>query len=368
MTKHNSNCEFCSRYTKGSKEGLRRCQQCDKQAALDAAKNGKPAIYTCHAGLTDFAVPIMLDGQFLGCFCGGQVTTAPLSEDKIIAYAKELDIPPQEYLEASRKIPVLPKEKIQQIANYLYTMGNILSYMAYKQYITIMMSSKLEEEAHMKSDFLANMSHEIRTPMNAVIGMAEMALREDLPPVAREYIKQIKISSNTLLAIINDILDFSKIESGKMNININQYDLFHVVSNIANVIMARIGDRKLAFIIDIAPDIPRHLMGDSVRIQQIDSKRNRNIEGTGLGLAISKQLVTLMRGKIQVESEFGKGSCFSFQIPQLVLDYNPAVITEPSAGRPKAAGVLCDNTYIQQGIKKMLSQLPYRLHINTGLL
>lgn len=423
ITKHHSNCEFCSRYTKGSEKGLLRCQQCDKQAALAVMENKRPTVYTCHAGLTDFAVPIMLDGHFLGSFCGGQVTTAPLPEDKIIAYAKELDIPPQEYLEAARKIPVLPKEKIERIAAYLYTMGNILSYMAYKQYITIQMSSKLEQESHMKSDFLANMSHEIRTPMNAVIGMAEMALREDLPPIAREYIKQIKVSGNTLLAIINDILDFSKIESGKMNINIDRYDLFQVITNVANVIMARIGDKKLAFVIDIPPDIPRHLMGDSIRIQQIitnlannavkftregcvslsityektsekeillkvsvkdtgigikkddlgklfqsfqqiDSKRNRNIEGTGLGLAISKQLVTLMSGSIRVESEFGKGSCFSFQIPQIVLDDTPAVITEPASAPRKAAGVLCDNAYILQNIKTLLEQL----HIDCVLI
>lgn len=416
VTKHSSNCEFCNQYTKGTKEGLRRCQECDKQAALAAMKEGKPKIYTCHAGLTDFVVPIMLDGHFLGCFLGGQVITEPLSEEKILSYAQELGIPPQEYLEASRKIPVLSKEKVERIANYLYTMGSLLSHVAYKQYITMQMSGKMEQEAHMKSDFLANMSHEIRTPMNAVIGMAEMALREDLPPVAREYIKQIKASGNTLLTIINDILDFSKIESGKMNINMAEYDLFHIVKNIANIIMARIGDKKLEFVVDVAADIPRHLMGDGNRIQQVimnlannavkftksgciylsikyertsekevllkvfvqdtgigikekdqrklfqsfqqvDSKRNRNIEGTGLGLAISKQLITLMNGKIWLSSEYGKGSRFSFEIPQLVLDDSPAVVIEKTTETQKAVGLLCDNSYILKNMKKMLGEL-----------
>lgn len=416
VTEHSSNCEFCCRYTKGSKEGLHRCQECDHRAAITAMKEGKSMIYTCHAGLTDFVAPIMLDGHYLGCFLGGQIVTEPLDEEKVLAYAQELNIPPQEYLEAARKIPVLPREKIEHIANYLYTMGDILSHMAYKQYITMQMSGKLEQEAHMKSDFLANMSHEIRTPMNAVIGMAEMALREELPPVAREYIKQIKASGNTLLTIINDILDFSKIESGKMNINMAEYDLFHIVKNITNVIMARIGDKKLEFIVDVAADIPRHLMGDGNRIQQVimnlannavkftkrgcvylsikyertsekeimlkvfvqdtgigikekdmsklfksfqqvDSKRNRNIEGTGLGLAISKQLVTLMHGKIWLSSKYGKGSRFSFEIPQLVLNDSPAVVVGQDTGTAKAVGVLCDNTYILKHMKKMLAQL-----------
>lgn len=416
ITNHHSNCEFCSQYTKKSEEGLRRCQQCDKQAALTSIKNGKPSIYTCHAGLTDFVVPIILDEHFLGCFVGGQVITEPLSEDHVLAYAEELGLPPQEYLEAARKIPVWSKEKIDSIACFLQMMGNILSHMAYKQYVSLQISEEMKQEAHMKSDFLANMSHEIRTPMNAVIGMAEMALREDLPPIAREYIKQIKLSGNTLLALINDILDFSKIESGKMSINMAEYDLFHIVENITNIIMARIGSKKLEFIVDIAPDIPRQLMGDSIRIQQVimnlannavkftkegyiylsiqykktsekelllnvfvqdtgigikkkdigklfqsfqqvDSKRNRNIEGSGLGLALSKQLITLMNGKIWLESEYEKGSRFSFEVPQLVLDDTPSIVIEPAKEPLKTAGLLCDNAYTLKNTKKMLSQL-----------
>ncbi|MDE7225066.1 MAG: PocR ligand-binding domain-containing protein, partial [Acetatifactor sp.] len=219
LVEHVSNCDFCSQYTKKSAEGLRRCQLCDKQGAKAAMEKKAPEIYTCHAGLTDFAAPIMLNGQFLGCFLGGQVLTEPLSKEKVRAYAKELGIPPEEYVEAASRIPVFPRDRIERIAKYMYDMGDMISSMAYKQYLTLQMSGELEREAHMKSDFLANMSHEIRTPMNAVIGMAEMALREELPPVAREYVKQIKASSKTLLALINDILDFSKIESGKMDIN-----------------------------------------------------------------------------------------------------------------------------------------------------
>ena len=416
LVEHVSNCDFCSKYTKKSAEGLRRCQLCDKRGALAAMEKKAPEIYTCHAGLTDFAAPIMLNGQFLGCFLGGQVLTAPLSREKVKAYAKELGIPPEEYAEAASRIPVFPRDRIERIAKYMYDMGDMVSSMAYKQYLTLQMSGELEREAHMKSDFLANMSHEIRTPMNAVIGMAEMALREELPPIAREYVKQIKASSKTLLALINDILDFSKIESGKMDINLAEYDFFAIMKDVASVIMARIGDKKLEFIVDVVPDIPRQLMGDRIRIQQVilnlvnnavkftkegciclsvqyekksereimlkvsvrdtgigikqedmgrlfqsfqqvDSKRNRNIEGTGLGLAISKQLVTLMNGEIGVTSEYGKGSCFFFEIPQLVLDITPSVEVETGQKTAKAAGLLCDNEYVLRHMKKMLKEL-----------
>lgn len=414
VTHHKSNCEFCSEFTKASPEGLKRCQQCDKQGARKAMQNGKAEIYTCHAGLTDFAAPIMLDGKFLGCFLGGQVLTEPLSEERVRAYAEELGISPDGYFEAAKKIPVVPRERIENVANFLYNMGDMLCHIEYQQFVTRQTSGELEKEAHMKSDFLANMSHEIRTPMNAVIGMAEMALREELPPAAREYIKQIVASGNTLLAIINDILDFSKIESGKMNINMGEYELYSIVKDVASVIMTRIGDKKIEFVVDVSPHIPKQLMGDSIRIrqiimnlannavkftkegcvslfidcdrrsdteillkvtvkdtgigikkedigklfqsfQQVDSKRNRNIEGTGLGLAISKQLVTLMNGRIWVESDYGEGSSFSFEIPQIVLNGTPSVEVDRKCS--KVAGLLCADTYISLNMKRIFNYL-----------
>ena len=109
-------------------------------------------------------------------------------------------------------------ESPEKAAEFLFKMSYILSDMAYGNYQMMIANEEIEKASKTKSDFLANMSHEIRTPMNAVIGMAEMALREELPPAARDYIHQIKSSGRELLTIINDILDFSKIESGKMDI------------------------------------------------------------------------------------------------------------------------------------------------------
>lgn len=269
LTKHVSNCEFCSKYTKGSQEGLKRCQLCDKRGAELAMKNGGMKLYTCHAGLKDYAVSIIVEGKCIGSILGGQVLDKPLPEEKVRAYAEELGIPQEEYVEAARKIPIVSEEKLTSTVKFLHNIVDLLFQMAYERYKTLQMNSEIEREAHMKSDFLANMSHEIRTPMNAVIGMAEMALREELPPPARRYIKQIMASGKTLLTIINDILDFSKIESGKMDINLAEYDPFSIVKDISGVIMTRIGEKKLEFLVDVAPDIPRQLMGDSIRIRQI---------------------------------------------------------------------------------------------------
>lgn len=240
-------------------------------------------------------------------------------------------------------------------------------------------NTELERTARMKSDFLANMSHELRTPMNAVIGMAEIALREELTPRLRDCLDQINSSGRSLLSIINDILDYSKIDAGRMEIVPEKYEPLSEVNDIANIIMTRIGEKDIELYFIVDPALPHELIGDSMRIRQIlinlannavkftekgivritletekisddevmltyhivdtgkgikeedleklfvsfsqvDSKRNRNVEGTGLGLAISKSLCEAMGGSIGVSSEYGSGSDFWFKIPQKIAD------------------------------------------------
>ncbi|MDE5596869.1 MAG: PocR ligand-binding domain-containing protein, partial [Lachnospiraceae bacterium] len=184
--------DFCTKYTRNSPMGCIKCAKCDKSGAQLALEKGKSTVYTCHAGLLDFAAPIMADGKLVGCFIGGQVLTEAPDEEKIRQIAKELDIDPDEYWEAAQKVRIVDKETVDNAAEFLATTANVLSDMAYNKYVVYQAKEDLQRTSNMKSDFLANMSHEIRTPMNAVIGMAEMALREDLPPAAKQYINQIK--------------------------------------------------------------------------------------------------------------------------------------------------------------------------------
>lgn len=239
-----------------------------------------------------------------------------------------------------------------------------------------------EEANKAKSVFLSTMSHEIRTPMNAIVGMTEVALREEMSDTVRKCLKTVQSSSFGLLTLINDILDFSKIEAGKIEIVIEKYHILSMVNDFYEIVKAR-NNGKLELNLHIAEDFPSMLKGDIVRLKQVminfctnsikytdqgsvdvyidcekkddntcllkfavkdtgigikeedlgklfksyvqvDTRTNHHKEGTGLGLAISKQLIDLMDGVVAVESEYGKGSTFSFEVPQEVLDWAPA--------------------------------------------
>jgi len=234
---------------------------------------------------------------------------------------------------------------------------------------------KAEAASKSKDEFLAKMSHEIRTPMNAIIGMAELALREERREAAQEHILTIKQAGANLLSIINDILDFSKIESGKLEIVPINYRLSSLINDTINIIRMRLMEKPIRFFTNIDGNIPNSLIGDEVRLRQIflnlltnavkysekghigltitvdkrgnkqvwlriavadtgkgikqedreklfreftqiDIKKNQGIEGTGLGLVITKRLCAAMGGDINVESEYGKGSIFTAVIPQ----------------------------------------------------
>ena len=245
-----------------------------------------------------------------------------------------------------------------------------------------------------KSEFLANMSHEIRTPINAVLGMDEMILRESNESVIREYAMDIQKAGHTLLTIINDILDLNKIEAGKMELMPVEYDVSDMVHDISSMIKPRAEEKNLLFKVSIDPDIPAKVMGDDVRIRQIlmnlltnavkytpsgevrfnvalkqkvdglnaedavlhfevedtgigiksedlnklfleferiELDRNRTIEGTGLGMPITMKLLSLMDSELMVKSEYNKGSVFSFDLRQKIVEKTPIGESQNSA-------------------------------------
>ena len=369
--------------------------------------SGEISVSMCtYCGLTEMRAPIVAGDEVIGFFAGGQVIVGEPDLDAIRLEIEAIGGDPEYVLSELSSVPGVTQEQLDKASDIIIMDAKALSEIADGQRRANIANAEIERAAKMKSDFLANMSHEIRTPMNAVIGMAEMALREDIPDSARGYINQIKSSGRALLSIINDILDFSKIESGKMDIVPVEYEPMSLFHDVGNIIMTRLMDKDVELVLNMSANLPQRLFGDNIRIrqilinlannavkftkkgqvrlivdfkwtdeenillsvavqdtgigikkedlgkifesfQQVDSKRNRNVEGTGLGLSISKLLLSLMDGNLSVESEYNKGSRFTFKVPQRVIDKTPSMsVRDPS--NCIAIGIF-SNQYLSDG-------------------
>lgn len=248
--------------------------------------------------------------------------------------------------------------------------------------------NEAKEATRAKSSFLSNMSHEIRTPINAVLGIDEMILRESNENNIKNYARDIKNSGNVLLSLVNDILDISKIEEGRMELLSVDFSLKAMVANVKNMINTHMSNKGLNFVVNIEESLPSVFNGDDVRLTQIlinlltnaakythegsvtfsisgqrvgkdeilhfavkdtgigikaedikklndkfvrfDEEKNRFIEGTGLGITIVNAFLSMMGSELNVESEYGKGSTFSFDVKMAIVDETPISMASDS--------------------------------------
>ncbi|WP_350446421.1 PAS domain S-box protein [Pseudomonas solani] len=285
---------------------------------------------------------------------------------------------------------------------------------------------KADAASAAKSFFLANMSHEIRTPMNAVLGMLQLVQGTDLNGRQLDYVVKAQTAARSLLGLLNDILDYSKIEAGKLQLDPHEFELEALMRDLAVVLAGNQGDKDVEVMFDLDARLPRRLVGDSFRLQQVlinlagnalkftsvgqvvvgfrllglfegstllrvsvsdtgigispeqlerifdgftqaEASTSRRFGGTGLGLVICKRLIELMGGHLQVESQPGKGSRFWFDVSMELAEPGALRAACPGVDAPLRLLVVDDNPAAGEVLLRTLLSLGWQAeYASTG--
>lgn len=375
VTTGSSFTEFCQNLTRQSALGCSRCEECDKQGALQTLKNGRPAVYHCHAGLVDYAAPIMLENTFIGSIIGGQVLTNPLEEERFRRTARELSIDEDTYVEAAKKVPYREIAEVERAAEFLSEIASALSSMAYKNYLALQNSRKLERAAHSQTAFIIDMNANIQRDMTHWIESAKDAVYHQDYTSMFNTLDDISIRGTELLSTLRDTVEYAKINDGEIELNETEYNFRVLLNNICRKTQKYLQAEDITFEIQVEDSVPTCLLGDEGRISQVLSKvlsnvvnypgTNRihvtaycktasyarlliievrdnsggmtkeeldnanyylinndfqvieNMETCGIGLSIIGLLIRQMSGTVKISCMENVGTVYTIQIPQL---------------------------------------------------
>lgn len=375
ITKGSNFTPFCYELTRHSAIGKARCEKCDRSGAKETMKSGRVTVYQCHAGLCDFAAPIIVDGRFMGAFVGGQVLREKPDEDQIRQVAWDLGIDPEAYVAAVRKIPVISKEKMEEAAGFLYKVANVMSTMAYTSYINLVRNRELKNVTKMKNEFISTVNYNLMKPLQEMLFLAQSINRSELSEESSKKLRTLEKMNQKVINALADAMEYSELTKFDSEIVETDYNLHNLCEGLNLTYQGRLLEKNVKFELQMDEDVPTNVFGDATRIRQILANLLNNsvqytnegkitlhvsvkrttygilvvfeIKDTGVGmpgeqledirhmfamatenqaidedmlkfgLGLTSQLVAAVYGKVQVESTPGEGTAFVVTIPQI---------------------------------------------------
>jgi signal transduction histidine kinase len=337
---------------------------------MKAAEIGSGCSYTCHAGLVDFAAPIRVEGSIIGGFIGGQVRTAPLDENKIRSYARELGLDEESFFAAAKDVRLTSDEDIKKAADFISDIASAMSEIAYDSYKRIRKSGKLERLARSQASFMAEITANFKKSMQQWIETTESHSKN--LPLSREQFKQLIVKGSDFLSAMEESAEYSRITGGDPMLNERFYDVRELLNGAVG--KANVTNKKVTVKVAADDSVPQKLMGDCDRIEHIITKLLDNalkytsegtveikascfkhsyatmlrldvsdtgsgmtserlgtvrdyltntvpyLDGTNVGISIVGFLARQMYGSVSVESELGRGTVFTVILPQLITE------------------------------------------------
>lgn len=273
LTEGSAFTDFCMKYTRQSELGYKRCVASDKNAAVMALESGEPVVYVCHAGLADFASPIMLGDRLLGCFLGGQVRiSSKIDEEALKETAEELGIRYESYYEAMENTNVIGKKELKKSAKFLGIVANVLSEMAYQNYMAIDKYRNLERAARSQSHFLMDLSSDLHENMSEWISALQDVVKNGSVDSVMNVIDTMLTNGANTYSIIGDIVDYMKFSDGNVALYETAYSIYDVVQAVVELEEEEARQKGILLSYEISDTVPRLLFGDGGRIGQLLTK------------------------------------------------------------------------------------------------
>lgn len=280
---------FCTNYVHSTSIGDSRCAECHKKGGEIAARTGKPYIYTCHAGLIDFAAPILVNGQLIGTILGGQVLTEEPNELTYRKVAKEISVDGEGMVDSVKKVKVIMEKNIRAAAEVLYIIANALSKIGYEG-LKLRENSKLLENEVSRTNLLLEeskkvnermteqfsiMSHELKTPLNIIFSSVQLLEslsrnNDDVPQngIFLKYFSIMRQNCYRLTRLINNIIDVNKIELGFFVLHLKNNDIVKLVEDITLSVVEYANFKKISIVFDT--DIEEKIiLCDSEKIERV---------------------------------------------------------------------------------------------------
>lgn len=263
---------FCTNIIRSTEKGLRCCQKCDKMGAVKTLHSGCPEVYHCHAGLVDFAAPIIVDGEMIGSFVGGQVLTEGLDEEFCRLKAEEYGIAPELYLAEARKTTRTTPEQVERSAKLIFDISKALSSLAVQSYSEIEKSRTLEITARSQSDYIMSIISGIFNSASEYVRTAKKAVdsgdREDM----RSALEQITREGSGTAGMIKDSLTYLKMLGKKFRMDEEEYDPRITMNSVVNNIRHKLEKEGVTVTLELSERIPRFLLGDAGSMCQLIDK------------------------------------------------------------------------------------------------
>lgn len=271
LTKGSGFTDFCKGLVRKSEMGNRRCEACDRDGAVKALRKGEISVYQCHAGLTDYAAPIMVQDKVLGSFVGGQVRTSQSDVDELRRKAQEMGIDPEEYIKAIQKTNMLKWEDVEKAAVFLSKISEALSAIAYQSFLRIQESRQAERAARSQSEFVMNLSLHMKQNMEEWMEHAgDLIEQVDMP--AADNMKQLLRQGTEVYSMVEDAVEYIKMSDGKVELSEDNYRIRILLQEIVESVVNHYGDNDKEIVIRVEDNVPEFMLGDAGRIGQILNK------------------------------------------------------------------------------------------------